>query len=206
MYLLPSLNMKLRPKLLDMRPGTRIVSHAFTMEDWQPDQTATVEGRDAYLWIVPAKVGGNWKLAVPAGQRRGVVAGLARPAVPEAHRQGERRGTHLRSRRGQAQRAERPVHVRRRKRPEAGVQRSDAGQQHGRHDEDAGRHRGEVDGGPRLVFTLRGAGPLRASYPGRTVAPGRRFSRLVRAAARPERQPSNARTVRWPGSPAPRSS
>jgi hypothetical protein len=37
------------------------------MEDWQPDQTATVEGRDAYLWIVPAKIGGNWKLAVPAG-------------------------------------------------------------------------------------------------------------------------------------------
>ena len=67
MYLLPSLNVKLRPKLLDMRPGTRIVSHAFTMEDWQPDQTATVEGRDAYLWIVPAKVGGNWKLAVPVG-------------------------------------------------------------------------------------------------------------------------------------------
>jgi hypothetical protein len=67
MYLLPSLNVKLRPKLLDMRPGTRIVSHAFTMEDWQPDQTATVEGRDAYLWIVPAKIGGNWKLAVPAG-------------------------------------------------------------------------------------------------------------------------------------------
>jgi SAM-dependent methyltransferase len=67
MYLLPTLNVKLRPKLLDMRPGTRIVSHAFNMEDWQPDQTATVEGRDAYLWIVPAKIGGNWKLAVPAG-------------------------------------------------------------------------------------------------------------------------------------------
>jgi SAM-dependent methyltransferase len=67
MYLLPSLNVKLRPKLLDMRPGTRIVSHAFNMEDWQPDQTATVEGRDAYLWIVPAKVGGTWKLSTPAG-------------------------------------------------------------------------------------------------------------------------------------------
>jgi SAM-dependent methyltransferase len=67
MYLLPSLNVKLRPKLLDMRPGTRIVSHAFNMEDWQPDQTVTVEGRDAYLWIVPAKIGGSWKLAVPAG-------------------------------------------------------------------------------------------------------------------------------------------
>ncbi len=67
MYLLPAINIKLRPKILDMRPGTRIVSHAFNMEDWQPDQTATVEGRDAYLWIVPAKVAGQWKLAVPAG-------------------------------------------------------------------------------------------------------------------------------------------
>jgi SAM-dependent methyltransferase len=67
MYLLPALNVKLRPKLLDMRPGTRIVSHAFNMEDWQPDQTATVEGRDAFLWIVPAKVQGNWALSVPAG-------------------------------------------------------------------------------------------------------------------------------------------
>ena len=67
MYLLPALNVKLRPKILDMRPGIRVVSHAFNMEDWQPDQTATVEGRDAYLWIVPAKVAGRWKLAVPAG-------------------------------------------------------------------------------------------------------------------------------------------
>jgi SAM-dependent methyltransferase len=67
MYLLPSLNIKLRPKILDLRPGTRIVSHAFNMEDWQPDQTVTVEGRDAFLWIVPAKVGGSWKLSTPAG-------------------------------------------------------------------------------------------------------------------------------------------
>jgi hypothetical protein len=67
MYLLPALNLKLRPKLLDMRPGTRIVSHAFNMEDWEPDQTATVEGRDAFLWIVPAKVQGSWTLSVPAG-------------------------------------------------------------------------------------------------------------------------------------------
>jgi len=67
MYLLPALNIKLRPKILDLRPGTRIVAHAFNMEDWEPDQTATVEGRDAYLWIVPAKVQGNWALSVPAG-------------------------------------------------------------------------------------------------------------------------------------------
>jgi SAM-dependent methyltransferase len=67
MYLLPNINMRLRPKILDMRPGTRVVSHAFTMEDWEPDQTATVEGRDAYLWIVPAKVQGDWTVQLPSG-------------------------------------------------------------------------------------------------------------------------------------------
>ena len=54
LYLLPSLNLKLRPKLLkELRPGSRIVSHAFDMGDWTPDQTIDVEGRTVYLWIVP---------------------------------------------------------------------------------------------------------------------------------------------------------
>ena len=60
MYLLPSLNLRLRPKLLDMKPGTRIVAHAFDMAEWMADETATVEGRSAYLWIVPAKSAGTW--------------------------------------------------------------------------------------------------------------------------------------------------
>ncbi len=60
MYLLPSLNMKLRPTILDMKPGTRVVTHSFLMEDWEPDQSIAVEGRNAYLWIVPAKVEGDW--------------------------------------------------------------------------------------------------------------------------------------------------
>lgn len=64
MYLLPSLNLKLRPTILAMKPGTRVVSHAFTMDDWNPDQTENVEGRTAYLWIVPAKVEGNWRIDV----------------------------------------------------------------------------------------------------------------------------------------------
>ena len=64
MYLLPSLNVKLRPKLLDMKAGTRIVSHAFDMGEWVADETATVEGRSAYLWIVPAKTAGTWTLEV----------------------------------------------------------------------------------------------------------------------------------------------
>jgi hypothetical protein len=67
MFLLPSINLKLRPKILDLKPGTRIVSNSFDMEDWKPDETATAEGCDhwctAHLWIVPAKVGGTWKLA-----------------------------------------------------------------------------------------------------------------------------------------------
>jgi Methyltransferase domain len=62
MYLLPELNLKLRPKLLDMKPGTRLVSHAFTMGDWDPDEQAEVEGRRAMLWIVPAKAQGNWSV------------------------------------------------------------------------------------------------------------------------------------------------
>ncbi len=67
MYLLPSINARLKPKILDLKPGTRIVSHAFDMEDWQPDQIDTVEGRRGMLWIVPAKVAGAWKLRIGEG-------------------------------------------------------------------------------------------------------------------------------------------
>lgn len=62
MYLLPRINLQLRPKLLALKPGTRIVSHAFTMDDWKPDEQALVEAREAFLWIVPAQVAGNWKI------------------------------------------------------------------------------------------------------------------------------------------------
>jgi SAM-dependent methyltransferase len=69
MYLLPSLNVKLRPTILNMKPGTRVVSHAFTMDDWQPDQVDSSDGRTAYMWIVPAKVGGTWRIEVAGGPR-----------------------------------------------------------------------------------------------------------------------------------------
>ncbi len=62
MYLLPSLNMKLRPQILAMRPGTRVVTHAFNMEDWEPDEASDVDGRRVYLWIVPAIVSGRWAM------------------------------------------------------------------------------------------------------------------------------------------------
>ena len=69
LYLLPSLNVKLRPTILRMKPGTRVVSHAFSMDDWQPDQTDNVEGRTAYLWIVPAPVEGTWRWSAGSGQK-----------------------------------------------------------------------------------------------------------------------------------------
>ena len=70
LYLLPSLNVKLRPTILDLKPGTRVVSHAFTMDDWQADQVESADGRTAYMWIVPAKVAGTWKLDVAGSPAR----------------------------------------------------------------------------------------------------------------------------------------
>ncbi|MBI4192920.1 MAG: class I SAM-dependent methyltransferase [Betaproteobacteria bacterium] len=71
MYLLPSVNIRLRPRLLkELKPGTRIVSHDFHMEDWQPDQKSTVR-KNVFLWIVPAQIDGRWRasVALPAGER-----------------------------------------------------------------------------------------------------------------------------------------
>jgi len=76
MFLLPTINLKLRPKILDLKPGTRIVSNSFTMDDWKADETATVYSlqencgnyNTAYFWIVPAKVEGTWTL--PQGRLR----------------------------------------------------------------------------------------------------------------------------------------
>jgi Methyltransferase domain len=67
MFLLPDINIKLRPKILDLKPGTRIVSNTFTMGEWTADETATVNDDcqsycTALLWIVPAKVAGTWQL------------------------------------------------------------------------------------------------------------------------------------------------
>jgi SAM-dependent methyltransferase len=67
LYLLPDLNLKLRPKILNLKPGTRVVTNAFTMGDWEPDGSEEVEGRTAYLWIVPAKVSGTWYWRTPSG-------------------------------------------------------------------------------------------------------------------------------------------
>ena len=71
MFLLPDINMKLRPRILDLKPGTRIVSNSFTMGAWSADQIVTADDDCvsycvAYFWIVPAKIEGTWQL--PQGE------------------------------------------------------------------------------------------------------------------------------------------
>jgi len=77
MYLLPRVNMELRPKLLDLKPGTRIVSHDFSMDEWKPDAFAQMYVKekygnsggqsDVFLWVVPAKTAGSWRWELAAG-------------------------------------------------------------------------------------------------------------------------------------------
>lgn len=59
LYLLPEVNLKLRPTLLKLKPGTRIVSHAFDMGDWKPERVEQVDGRYIYYWVVPEKAPAN---------------------------------------------------------------------------------------------------------------------------------------------------
>ena len=70
MYLLPTLNLKLRPTLMKLKPGTRLVTHAFNMGGWQPDETSRAGGANAYLWLVPANVSGQWQLSYPQGGKQ----------------------------------------------------------------------------------------------------------------------------------------
>ncbi len=75
MYLLPQVNIELRPKLLELRPGTRLVSHDFDMGDWKPDNYIKMDAQDKYggaggsseiyFWIVPARVAGVWRWELP---------------------------------------------------------------------------------------------------------------------------------------------
>jgi len=61
MYLLSSVNEKLRPSLLEeLRPGTRIVSHSFDMGDWEPDRSERYANRDIHYWVIPADIEGEW--------------------------------------------------------------------------------------------------------------------------------------------------
>jgi hypothetical protein len=68
LYLLPQLNVKLRPKLFDeLRPGTPVVSHSFPMADWIPDSSVRMRGTQLFVWYIPADVAGEWEVTVGAG-------------------------------------------------------------------------------------------------------------------------------------------
>ena len=71
LYLLPAVNRRLKPQLLALKPGTRIVGHDFDLEDWKPDHKATIR-KNVFLWIVPARVAGRWQasLALPPIERQ----------------------------------------------------------------------------------------------------------------------------------------
>jgi SAM-dependent methyltransferase len=69
LYLLPAINLALRPRLLtELRAGSRVVSHAFHMGDWRPDAEEELDGRHIFLWIVPAVAGGSWSLTEVDGR------------------------------------------------------------------------------------------------------------------------------------------
>ncbi|MGQ5701001.1 class I SAM-dependent methyltransferase [Sandaracinobacteroides sp. A072] len=99
MYLLPSLNLKLRETLLRMRPGTRIVSNAFSLGEWEPERTITTDDATGYFWIVPANAAGRWafelgaeRFAAELGQQYQMLTGARGTMV----REGRLRGTAIR--------------------------------------------------------------------------------------------------------------
>jgi hypothetical protein len=86
MYLLPEVNLQLRPRILyELRPGTRVVSHDFDMAEWAPDRSLTIPVPDKtvgvrkestiHLWVVPARIGGHWRgtFAGPHGEEPAVI-------------------------------------------------------------------------------------------------------------------------------------
>lgn len=68
MYLLPDLNLQLRPTLLKMKPGTRIVANTFDMQEWTPDLTLSAGSEKGFLWIIPAQVEGDWTFTPSEGR------------------------------------------------------------------------------------------------------------------------------------------
>lgn len=109
MYLLPRVNLELRPRLLaELKPGTRVVSHDFDMGDWQADLRTSVRGAgsEVYFWIIPAQVAGRWQVQAPSARGKqafeiefkqkyqeleAVARGLDRPVVVrDARIEGER--------------------------------------------------------------------------------------------------------------------
>lgn len=70
LFISPGVMQRLKPRFLELQPGTRIASHQFDMGDWEPDEKVEVDGRKGYLWVVPAAVEGTWQVAIPGEEFR----------------------------------------------------------------------------------------------------------------------------------------
>lgn len=70
LYLSPGAMTLLKPRLMALKPGVRVVSHQFTLDDWEADETIRVEGRSGYLWVVPAPLQGHWRLSSAGDELR----------------------------------------------------------------------------------------------------------------------------------------
>ena len=91
LYLLPELNLRLRPTLLAMKPGTRVVSYSFTIGDWEPDDHVDSFGDgSAYFWIVPANVGGAGRSARRAAAKASKSSSSRRSRISRALRAARR--------------------------------------------------------------------------------------------------------------------
>jgi SAM-dependent methyltransferase len=112
MFLLPDINLKLRPKILGLKPGTRIVSNSFNMGEWEDDETASIDAKDgcsywcvAHLWIVPARVEGRWKTTagdLVLGQQFQMLSGTLRANAGPAAVSGKLHGDEIRFTAGNA--------------------------------------------------------------------------------------------------------
>jgi SAM-dependent methyltransferase len=105
LYLLPHINLCVRHRLLALKPGTRVVSHKYTMAEWEPDQSVEIQGRNVHLWVVPARVDGVWDFQDSEGatftidlrQAFEKVSGeITRGGVPQALASATVRGVELR--------------------------------------------------------------------------------------------------------------
>jgi len=105
MYLLPHINLCVRHRILALAPGTRVVSHEYTMAEWVPDKSIQIQGRDLHSWVVPARVDGFWEFedsqgttfAVDLRQSFGTLSGeITRKGVPEPIRSAAVHGRELR--------------------------------------------------------------------------------------------------------------
>ena len=113
MFLLPDINLRLRPKILDLKPGTRIVSNSFTMGEWKEDASAKATEKEgcqsyctAYLWIVPAKVEGTWQVTggeLTLRQSFQMIVGTLKADGKEAAVKGQLHGDQISFKTGDAQ-------------------------------------------------------------------------------------------------------